>query len=392
MLSEKLLNNTKWRITHEYKSKLDPDIFTFNSNGSISIENKKYMIGTWAVSGDALIIKYNNYVECRGKLVNREIIGEAKNIKGTIWEINLKSLSPLTFDEVPKTSALNLGGSKWHLELSTVLLPDKIVDERHIVFNNGGTATLMKKNGGQIAGIVKWVLEGDKVIININTFAKYVGKIKEDSFEGELTNIKGKKLLFKGVRKKEVFQTNNVNVKRSVFTAEKYFDSSKFHFLDYYQKYWLDGERNPAFDNHSSNILNLKKGESGAIIYFYNRLNPLISTDELVICYVPSSDPENQMSGVRKLCSMIAKIKNRIDGTHCIVRHKKIDKLASGGNRSIQIQLDSLKIENLELIKGMNILLLDDVTTTNNSLKACKQLLVSAGANDVYCFALGQTS
>lgn len=45
----------------------------------------------------------------------------------------------------------------------------------------------------------------------------------------------------------------------------------------------------------------------------------------------------------------------------------------------------------MHLIKGKNVLLLDDVRTTGNSLSACKQVLEEAGALTVQCLALGQT-
>ena len=39
----------------------------------------------------------------------------------------------------------------------------------------------------------------------------------------------------------------------------------------------------------------------------------------------------------------------------------------------------------------MTVLLLDDVTTTGNSLIACRDILLKNGADDVIMFALGKT-
>lgn len=41
-------------------------------------------------------------------------------------------------------------------------------------------------------------------------------------------------------------------------------------------------------------------------------------------------------------------------------------------------------------ISGDVVLLIDDVTTTGNSLYACKEILLQAGADTVEMFALGK--
>jgi predicted amidophosphoribosyltransferase len=88
---------------------------------------------------------------------------------------------------------------------------------------------------------------------------------------------------------------------------------------------------------------------------------------------------------------MLLARRNRTDATACLIRHTTINKLATGGDRSIEVHLNSIKVQNPNLIKDKRILLIDDVTTTHNSLFACKQLLLEAGAAQVYCLALGQT-
>lgn len=42
-------------------------------------------------------------------------------------------------------------------------------------------------------------------------------------------------------------------------------------------------------------------------------------------------------------------------------------------------------------MEGEVVLLMDDVTTSRNSLKACKKILLDSGAEKVSMFALGQT-
>ena len=49
-------------------------------------------------------------------------------------------------------------------------------------------------------------------------------------------------------------------------------------------------------------------------------------------------------------------------------------------DRSIDVHLKSIRVENRELIQGKQVLVLDDVQTTGNSLQACLQLITEAGA------------
>jgi predicted amidophosphoribosyltransferase len=180
-----------------------------------------------------------------------------------------------------------------------------------------------------------------------------------------------------------------------IFTHETNNEPEQILHLGKYFKYWLyanEGKtRNPNFDDFSGAILNLKNEEEYAITYFLNRLKEMLG-DNFVVCYVPSHDPEKTRSGIRTLAQRVANAKTSIvDGTGCLVRTQKIPKLASGGSRSIDVHLRSLKVENPELIQGKDVLILDDVTTTHGSLLACKQILQQAGAKFVQCVALGQT-
>ena len=211
--------------------------------------------------------------------------------------------------------------------------------------------------------------------------------------------------------------------------------------LGTYHKYWLDrehGVRNPAFDRYSSNILDLKRGKKAAIEYFYNILEKIIPDDEnLMICVVPSSEPGANGAGIKKLCRRLADKRKLIDGTDVLIRSKRIKKLASGGNRSEFVHHDSIEVgwENVrnivrsmqyflgeELIvdmvrdfrdygivfrnrfvrdkrlkkspinKDVKVILIDDVATSGNSLRACRDILKKRDVGEVYMIALGRTA
>ena len=177
----------------------------------------------------------------------------------------------------------------------------------------------------------------------------------------------------------------------AIFSVPKFNDQNEVWALRPYRSYRIAGSRNPSFDGYSSKVLDLKNKYARAIEYFYNRLNPIIFGNDIAICYVPSSDPTKTDTGIRQLAIKLATQEGRTDATTCLVRSKQIEKLATGGRRDIQVHLDSLMVDQAALIKDKIVLLLDDVTTSHNSLLAGRQLLLTAGAKKVYCLALAQT-
>jgi hypoxanthine phosphoribosyltransferase len=117
-----------------------------------------------------------------------------------------------------------------------------------------------------------------------------------------------------------------------------------------------------------------------------------IKNDFDCLVVVPPHCCEKNNFGIQILSKQISKRKGLLDATLCLIRHKSIDKLSSGGDRSIQTHLQSIEVVCPGIIEGKKLLLLDDVSTTGNSLMACKKLLESAGAKSVKSFGLGKTT
>ena len=160
----------------------------------------------------------------------------------------------------------------------------------------------------------------------------------------------------------------------------------------YYHPYWDDrnaGVRNQNFDLFSRKILDLKCGNSSAIEYFYEMINPEINPG-VTICVVPSSDPDNIESGIAKLGKMLAD-NGRKDKVYYLRRNSIIPKLAYGGDRNKEIHYKSITTLDDVDISGEIVLIMDDVTTTGNSLKACRDILINRGADVVEMLALGRT-
>ncbi len=175
-----------------------------------------------------------------------------------------------------------------------------------------------------------------------------------------------------------------------IFKDEKWENGPPIQFIGNYHAYWLRNRtRNPKFDRFSGYILDLKQSVATGLLYFVQRVDPLIS-EGVLICCVPSHDATKEQTGIRTLAQRLA-LARRVDGTGCLVRERTVDKSAHGGKRSVEIHLKSIAVHDKHLIKDQDILLLDDVTTSGSSLTACEQLLVEAGARSVKCLALGQT-
>ena len=156
-------------------------------------------------------------------------------------------------------------------------------------------------------------------------------------------------------------------------------------------------------DSLSKAILNIKyrhgedpdsqpwkqRNKTLALAAFHRKLNPMLAPG-IAITAVPPHDPASSRSGIQQLAQNLA-ANGRVDATTSLVRWVAIPKLATGGNRTVAQHLRSIRVENAELIRGREVLLLDDVSTSGGSLEACAQLLMEAGATAVKCAVLGRT-
>jgi len=140
--------------------------------------------------------------------------------------------------------------------------------------------------------------------------------------------------------------------------------------------------------------LEFKSGDSRAINYYFACLKAKLpqNLDGVVIAVVPSSRPSD-FSGsmyqiVRKLCAFHPGL---VDGSKCLVRHTAKQKAHLGGSRDKSIHFQTIRVQHPEIFYNKEVLLLDDVITTGNSMQACKELLLTAGAKQVTCLALAKT-
>ena len=176
-----------------------------------------------------------------------------------------------------------------------------------------------------------------------------------------------------------------------VFVNEAWNQTGDIVVYSNYHKYWQNKElriKNPYFDVFSGRILDLKEGKQSAVKYFYNLINEEICKD-VTICVVPSSDADKKESGIGMLGEMLA-ADGRKNKVYYLQRTKSIDKLVYGGCRDRQVHMKTISTLDSIDINGDIILLMDDVTTTGNSLYACREILMKKGAKTVKMFALGK--
>ena len=172
-------------------------------------------------------------------------------------------------------------------------------------------------------------------------------------------------------------------------------------FGKYYPKY---DRQYRDMDKFSSLVLNIKKDVitldetsiehhyyKQAINYFTNQLRSILSdTEEYVICVIPTHAVGTAPSGIRTIAEQLC-LPPIIDGIDVLSRAFEIPKKAIDESRDLQLEIESLTVRNGSIVKGRQVLLMDDVTTTGTSLKAGKYLLERAGVALIALLALAKT-
>lgn len=170
--------------------------------------------------------------------------------------------------------------------------------------------------------------------------------------------------------------------------------SNGIYYVDTYHPW--HGGNNPLWNDFSAKTLDLKNGKIIGINYFFSKIieRGLYQTDFTIVTVPPSDPAKSSIHGTRLLVETIFKtccdVKFR-NGTDCLVRTNKVAKSVSG-DRSIKKHLDSIEVQHLELIINRTVLLIDDVTTTGNSLKACEAILKKANCEQIVLLALAHTA
>lgn len=161
-------------------------------------------------------------------------------------------------------------------------------------------------------------------------------------------------------------------------------------------------EYNPKFNKETGGyLLDLKEGKKEGINVYFKKMCDLfddpdnaenLEANNWGITCVPSSKADKIGEGLEKLIIKLCEKYNIENMCGNLRRKYKIQKLAEGGNRDIQVHLDSIDVVDEKLFENRCIMIIDDITTTGNSLKACEKLVEDCGAIITQCIALGETA
>ena len=154
---------------------------------------------------------------------------------------------------------------------------------------------------------------------------------------------------------------------------------------------WYHPTSSSKTNRFSKMVLFLKAKQKFAINYFTKALlNNFANNNTYQIITVPSHDPHFQ-NGITMLAKNLCKQSDKfIDITAAVKRIQFVDSFCKTNNRNSIILINSIKIDK-SLVKGANILLLDDISTSGTSLLTIEKMLIAAGAASVTLMALAQT-
>lgn len=163
---------------------------------------------------------------------------------------------------------------------------------------------------------------------------------------------------------------------RSILNKHFYYDSENdtYYLMDYHP-YWHG--HNPDFGDEDGVLLDFKKGYDSGITHFYKklsyRLNRILDHNTNIwLCCVPSHSPRNSDSSVYQLIYKLGKTQT----ANLLKRTKEVEKLSTGGDRAIAVHANSIVTDtSISLGKDAIVVLMDDILTSGNSIKACKSIL-----------------
>lgn len=171
----------------------------------------------------------------------------------------------------------------------------------------------------------------------------------------------------------------------------------KIYYVGTYRPYSKWKQRSDERGLNTQMILALQEykppGIPSAVEHFFGELDKFLA-HTFPIVLIPSHDPEydhqSASSGLFQLVQRLTTNK-RINAASCLVRHTKVKESSSWGDRTVEKHLNSIKVMHQPLIENRSVLLVDDIATTGNSMRACKKLLMDHGASGVVCLTLGLT-
>lgn len=158
-----------------------------------------------------------------------------------------------------------------------------------------------------------------------------------------------------------------------------------------------DGGKNPNIDNITNTLLNLKSDKDSAVNYFSKVVKTQLANlskgqENKSYCIVPSHTKGDISNGLSRVIENIKIDFGFSNNANLLKRSKTVAKSSTGGDRSVQHHLDSIAVVDDSSVKDKVVFLFDDISSTGNSMEACKKLLLEKGATKVVMISFGQTA
>lgn len=171
-------------------------------------------------------------------------------------------------------------------------------------------------------------------------------------------------------------------------------DRGIFYLHPYYPKKYLEHK------GISQSIIEFKKGSQSQINKFTQEMkeallervgNEASKLKGICLVVMPSHSAEKWNYALLQMAGKLCEELNMLGYLYALKREVEHDKLSIGGDRSFISHINTIRLNSGYDVKGKQIVVLDDITTTGNSLLASAQILLNAGAKRVRAIAIGKT-